>query len=951
MKQVSKFIYALIILIFDSYVTQAQPEKGTGGQAISNNESIPLDPQVKMGKLANGFTYYIRKNREPENRVVLYLVNKVGSMQETEEQRGLAHFLEHMCFNGTKNFPKHELLNYLQKSGVRFGADLNAYTGFDETVYQLPIAANNPELFKNALLVMRDWAHDVTLDAGEIDKERGVVLEERRGRLGAQQRILDKMMPVLFNNSLYADRIPIGSEEVLKTFPYETLRKFYSDWYRPDLQALVVVGDINVKTVEKMIIEKFSDLKNPQPEKPRTEYLIPLLNKNQFQVITDAESPGTRIEIHLKQQVTPFITWADYNKRLLRSILNDLLASRFNEISQRENVPCTEIDARLSALISNIDEFILSVQPKPGETEQALRLLITEAERIKRYGFTKAELERSKANILTQLESAYKERASTPSDRYVNEYVQHFLKNEPSPGIEQEYNFLTKNLETFTVESVNLLCNQFIPLLLSGDSNRDIFVIANEKDKSALPSGDTINQLIKETSEANVEAYVDKSTDKTLLSEKPAPGKIISERVLEKINVTELVLSNGIKVLLKPTSFKKDQILFSATSPGGTSLVNDDDFIAASLLPPVIVASGVGNFSATALGKWMAGKNVFVAPAMTPLHEGFNGSTSPKDLETALQLVNLYFTKPRKDLVAFNTFIEKTAIELTNTGNIPEAVFQDTIEAVSSGYHLRTIKPTPVQLKAITLEKVMSIYRDRFADASDFTFVFVGNFEINSIKPLLELYLGSLPALNRKEQWKDVKQDLVTGLISRKVYKGLDQKARVSLIFSGDIEFNQTEQLRINTLCEVLQLRLVDRLREEESGIYNVQVLPQVLKYPSGKYNVTINFACDPGNVELLILATHTELGKLRMDGAIPEDMQAINAQHKIGIEQGFRSNDFWISTLTKKIQNDGVPEEIAELKSIVLKIKSGDINEAANKYLSGTNYMRFVLLPEEELK
>ena len=541
---------------------------------------LPLDPNVKVGKLSNGFTYYIRKNSEPANRATLSLVNKVGSVLETEEQRGLAHFLEHMCFNGTKHFPKNKLIEYLGEAGVRFGADLNAYTGFNETVYQLPIPLDKPGLLKNAMQILRDWAQDATLDEEEIDKERGVVLEERRLRLGAQQRIQDQLFPVIFNNSRYSNRLPIGTEEVLKNCSYESLRKFYKDWYRPNLQALIIVGDINIKAIEKMIIDKFSDLKNPQQELPRTEYSILLLNKNQFSAITDIEQPEMSIDVQFKNRAGSLITEDDYRKKIIQSVFNAMLTDRLNELGLQENMPFTELSGSISGIVADLDAFGMAVKPKPGETEKAFKALWTELERIKRFGFTTTELSRAKANMLSLMESAFKEKDKTPSDQFVKEYVQHFLKGDASPGIEFEYNLYKTSLERIFVEDVNHFFSHWY-----GDTNRDITITANEKDKASLPSEALINQWIKETGETNITAYIDNAIDNILMPVKPVAGKVASEKKIPEINATELALSNGIKVILKPTTFKKDEILFSASSPGGLSLVSDDKFYAANFTP------------------------------------------------------------------------------------------------------------------------------------------------------------------------------------------------------------------------------------------------------------------------------------------------------------------------------------------------------------------------------
>lgn len=919
------------------------------GQGNSDIETlIAPSSKVKIGKLPNGFTYYIQKNKKPANRVVFYLANKVGSVLETEEQRGLAHLLEHMCFNGTKNFPKNELVNYLQKAGVRFGADLNATTGFDETIYQLPVQSDDKEVLRNAIQILRDWAQDVTLDGEEIDKERGVVLEEKRQRLGSSQRVQDKLMPVLVNNSRYASRLPIGTEEVLKNFSHETLRQFYRDWYRPDLQALVVVGDIDVKAVEKMIVSKFSDLKSPASKPERTEYNIPLLNKNQFFSVTDDEAAGADITIHLKHQAGNLRTEEDFKQSMLKSLFNQMLAGRFSELYQQENIPFVGISGSITKLIGNLGSFTFSVQPKPGEYEKAFKVLWTEIERIKRFGFLPSELERAKTNFITSYESANKERDNTPSDSYVREYVRNFFTGEAIPGIEFEYEFYKKNVPAVTINNLSSLFRQFFT-----ETNRDIIVTANTKDKDLLPSENVILQWMKDTEHATVGAYIDKEDNDELLSSLPTAGSIVSEKKLwGKAGITELILNNGVRVLLKPTDFKKDEIRFSAVSAGGASLIDDSNFHAAGFATAVIGASGIGNFNTTALQKKLTGKKVGISPLISAVSEGFAGSSSPEDFETALQLLYLYFTKPRKDPVIFNSLKERFSINYNNAKDLPGTIFGDTIASVSSGYHYRNRRATPAEIDKIELDKVIEIYKDRFSDAGDFTFVFAGSFEIEKVKPLIARYLGSLPGFGRKEEPKNLKQDIAKGIHSRKIFKGKEQQARVVLMLGGEYAPDATTNAQLSTLAAVLRIRLLERLREQESGVYSVSADTRLRKRPSGEYVININFICDPKNVELLILSVFSEIGKIKREGALQEDIDKIRAAAKQQKPRVLKENGFWLSHISTNVM-EKTEDEIENIfdDSQWKKITPESLQATAKKYLNGENYMRFVLLPDVTVK
>ncbi|OQP61118.1 hypothetical protein A3860_05210 [Niastella vici] len=909
----------------------------------SNENAIPLDPKIKTGRLSNGFTYYIRKNIHPANQVVFYLVNKVGSIVETDNQQGLAHFMEHMCFNGTRHFPKNELVDYLQKAGVRFGADLNASTGFNETIYQLPVPADK-EVIRNAIQILRDWARDASLAADEIDKERGVVIEEKRQRLGSFQRVQEKVSPVLLNHSRYVTRLPIGTDEVLKNFDHDTLRKFYYDWYRPSLQALIVVGDINEKEMEKMIISKFSDLQNPVGAPNRTEYSIALTGNNQYLAVTDEETPATSISIYMKHAAGKMKTLDDFRKHMLQSLLNDIISSRFNEISQQEHAPFYQIGGGINAVLANVNSFTLTVQPKQGREEDAFKALWIEMERIKRYGFLPSELERAKINFLTRYEDINKTKDITHSRQYVEEYVRNFLEGEASPGISYEYEFYKKNIAAVTVNDLAMLFNQVFK-----ETNRDIIISANEKDKSLIPAEDKILQWMNEATKENMTAYADKPAADELMPVLPVPGKIISEKKLYgKAGITEIKLNNGVRVLLKSTDFKKDEIQFAGISPGGTSQVGDSDFLSISLASAIISASGVGNLSRQAIGKKMAGKKVIVAPVISTYSEGVNGTTDAKDIETALQLVYLYFTRPRKDIASFGQLKERMLASYENTKNLPGTIFGDTVSNVSSGYHIRNQKPTPGQINALQLDTIIKLYKERFSDAGDFTFVFVGNFDVEKIKPLLEQYLGSLPSAGRVEKLKDLKLDIARGIHSCKIFGGKEPQARVLLMLSGAYHPDALINFELNVLAGVLRLRLLERLREEIGGIYSLDINPVLRRIPTGEYNFSINFICDPANVELLILSVFGEIGKIKSTGALQDDIDKLKAASKLQKARAIKENGYWLSLISSSVLQ-GTEEEIEDVynENLWKEITTESLKEVAIQFLNGENYMRFVLLPE----
>ncbi|MFM6977057.1 MAG: M16 family metallopeptidase [Sphingobacteriaceae bacterium] len=938
-------IYVLAIAI--SFSGQALAQKQLSPKVKRTQaaiKAIPLDAQVKTGKLPNGFTYYIRKNTEPKNRATLYLANKVGSILENDDQQGLAHFMEHMSFNGTKNYPKNDLVNYLQKAGVRFGADLNAYTSFDETVYQLPIPTDDPEVFKNGLQIMRDWAQDATLDVEEINKERGVVLEEKRLGKGAAQRMQQQYLPMLFNNSRYAKRLPIGTEEVLKNFKPEVIKQFYADWYRPDLQALIVVGDMDVAQVESMIKAKFSDLKKPAKARLRTDYNIPLSGKNQFITVTDKEFPVTVAQIIVKHPEMVIRTDEDYRKSTIRSLMNRMMQARFSELTKQANPPFLQAAGGVSGFLAGLDAFNVSMVAKPGEFEKGFKAALTETERIKKYGFTQTELDRAKQAYLIQMESSLKEKDKTASDAFVNEYLRHFLKGEASPGIDYEFKLANAQVPEITLTQVNTLARQYIT-----DTNRDIIVMGPEKDKATMPAEALINTWVASVAQSDIKPYVDQVSDKPLLAVKPKSATIIAENKIPELGVTELTFSNGVRAVLKPTDFKNDEINFSAYSPGGTSLYSDADYQSAVNAASIIGRSGVGEFNALQLPKLLNGKKVSVAPYISERSEGISGYASPKDLEIALQLNYLYFTQPRKDTEIFKGFITQQKGGLANRENDPNSVFTDTVAAVLGNYNFRRTGPSLAKVEQINLDRAFEIYKERFADAGDFTFVFVGSFDVDKIKPLLAQYLGGLPAIARKEEAKNLGIKSPEGKIYKTVYKGTEPKATVRLVFTGDYNYTPDNNNLLEALGEVLQIKLIERLREDEGGVYSPGAFFNYGKYPTGRYSFTIAFGCGPENVEKLIAASLDEINKIKKNGALAVDLEKFMAEERRSTEVQLKENSFWLSYLVGQYQNNEDQKMILSYLEALKKVTPEALKAAANQYLSGANYIRLVLEPEKK--
>ncbi len=906
-------------------------------------QKIPLDTAVHAGTLANGFTYYIRQNNEPKNRVFLYLVNKVGSVLEDDDQQGLAHFMEHMNFNGTTHFPKNELVSYLQKSGVRFGADLNAYTSFDETVFQLPIPADDPTILKNGFQIMRDWAQDATLDSIEIDKERGVVLEEQRLGRGAGERMRRIYFPVILNRSRYAERLPIGTVDIIKYSPYSAIRRFHSDWYRPDLQALVVVGDIDPVKTEILIRQLFSDLRKPINEKFRTEYKVGLTGENHFLSITDPEMPQIVMQIIVKHKEELLITEPDYILSMRRQLFNMMVAQRFAELSQTQNLPFIEAGANIDGFLGGLDAFTFEIALKKDKMDAGFLSAWEAIEKIKRFGFTASELERAKQNYLSNIESSFKEKDKTNSESFVGEYQRNFLHQEASPGISWEYNFVKNNIGSITLDQINAITKEYIR-----DDNRDILLMAPEKDKSSLPDSSTVAGWMNMISNKNLTAYVDEVNHLPLISTVPTAGTITNTKTIKEVGVTELTLGNGIKIICKPTNFKNDEIRFAAFSPGGSSLYPDLEFQNAKNAA-LIAGFGLGNFDPAQLNKQLTGKRVQVGPYIDERNEGLQGFSSPKDLETAMQLIWLYFTSPRKDSAIFNNIVNNAREMIANRYSDPKNVFTDTVNYILGNYNYRRTPPSIEKLNQLNLEKLYSIYKDRFSDAGGFTFVFVGSFNIDSLRPLLEKWLGSLPSLSRHETARDLGIHIPAGQLTKKVYKGSEDKATVRMVFSGDYTFTAENNLELAALKEVLAIKITQHLREDESEVYSPSVQVVYNKYPQNRYAFTVSFGCAPANADHLMNGVMKELAIVRQNGPTQEDLDKFKAEYRRVHELQQTQNDYWLTTLLNTYQNNEQPSEISNNEKLIYKLTPASLQKAAKKYLTENNVLKFELLPEQK--
>ncbi|MBV7530932.1 pitrilysin family protein [Chitinophaga sp. sic0106] len=905
---------------------------------------IPLDTAVRTGRLPNGFTYYIRKNAEPQQRALFYLVNKVGSILEDDDQQGLAHFMEHMNFNGTTHFPKNELVDYLQKVGVRFGADLNAYTSYDETVYQLPIPTNNPALVTKGIEIMRDWAQGALLETDDINKERGVILEEKRLREGLGARLQEKTMPVILNNSKYTYRSPIGTDTILKTFPVAAIRRFYHDWYRPDLQALIIVGDINPDQVEQQVKQQFASLKNPENARPRPDYTIQLTGKNQWLRMTDPEITATQLEILVKHPGTELKTTTDYLNAVKRGLFNQMMAYRLSELSQQANLPFLGVKAGIGNLTGGLEQFGFSVTAKPGKLEEAFEMAWSQMEQVKRYGFTQQELDRAKTGYMTNLEKARKEVSKTPSSSYVAEYQQHFLQGAATPGFEWEYNFMKKEMPAINLADIQEVARQYI-----ASTNRDIFVAGPEREKANLPDSAAVAGWLAKVGASSLQQYKEVAANDVLLSKVPAGGKIVSRTKIPTVGAEQLTLSNGVKVWLKPTTYKNDQIQFMSFAPGGINKYSNADYPTASNTIGIIAGSGLADFSPIQLLRMLNGKSAAVGAYIGGRSQGINGGCTADDLETALQLIYLRYTAPRKDTVLFENAIARSREQIRNKYDNPGNVFSDTVSTVLSNYHYRLSPITQERLDSVSLDKAYDIYRDRFADAADANFVFVGNFNTDSIAPLLATYLGALPALNRHEQPVILHSSVPKGKLIKTVEKGQDNKATVLLVYNGDCKYSEEESMQLQALSEILQYRLLTSLRETAGEVYTPSVQGGMTREPDQRFSINVSFGCAPEHVEHLVGLVQEDINNLQKNGATGDELLKYKAGLRQQYELQVKSNEFWLQYIAGSVEKKEELKPLPDVEKRLNKLTGSSISKASKRYLSGDNCIRFVALPEKK--
>ncbi len=927
----------LLVLLAGFVFSQAQ---------LKLTEKIPLPSDLIIGKLPNGLTYYVKKNGKPEKKLELRLVVKAGSILEDDNQQGLAHFMEHMNFNGSKHFPKNELVNYLQTIGVKFGADLNAYTSFDETVYILPIPSDKPEIVEKGFTVLEDWAGRALLTDEEIDKERGVVLEELRIGKGSGERMRNQYFPKLLNGSKYAERLPIGKEELLKTFKPDVLRKFYADWYRPDLMAVVVVGDIDPQEAVAKIKAHFGDLVNPKVERPRPA-IIPIIARQKEEVMSIGDKEGEQTQIQFINFIKPSkeqIYWADYKKDMVKSLFGQMYNDRLQELSQKPNPPFLYAFSGFGAFLKGYESFTSTAITGKGDVKLTLEAMLTESERIKKFGFTAPELERAKISYLNNYEQMAKEVGKTNSNMVLGEFIRHFLVNEPIPGIETEYAFVKQNLPLIDLKEVNELATQ-----MDGGQKKFVLITGPEKRDVPVPSNTDLLALLDNASHIDVKAYAEKKVASSLIDKAPVGGKILNESRDTDLGITKLTLSNGVNVTIKSTNFKNDEIFLLSSRSGGSNQYGIKDKYNALLASTVVSEMGVKDLTPVDLQKFLSGKTVRVNPIIQGTSEGFFGSSSKKDFETALQLIYLYATQPRKDEALFSSYITKQKSMMGGILQNPNYFFQDSLQKVLTQNNPRAVGFLlhPEEYSLVDMNRCYAIYKEIFGNADGLNFYLIGNVDINEAKPLIETYLGSLPGNKVTHNYVDLGIRPPKGKVTFTVKKGKEAKSLVELTFTGESNYDPEENNYLQAAIEVLQIKVIEKLREEMGGVYGASVSGGLFKIPYQNYSISFTIPCGPENVDKLIAATIELIKNLQTNGPSEIDLGKVKEGWKKKYEEDIKTNIYWASILNSAEINKTDPKRILTYEKRVDAITADTVKKMALKYFDLNNFITGILLPE----
>lgn len=938
MKTRPNFVFSVLATLLLSLLTAK-------AQQYDFSSKVPLDPKVKTGVLDNGMTYFIRSNKLPEKRAEFYIAHNVGAILEDDDQNGLAHFTEHMAFNGTQNFPKKALLDYLATIGVKFGQNVNAYTSVEQTVYNVSsVPLIREGILDSALLILHDWSNYISFEPNEVDLERGVIREEWRIYGSAYERMDIKLAPTIYKDSKYAKRNVIGDTAVINNFKYETIKNFYHKWYRPDLQALVIVGDFDAAVVEAKVKKLFNSIPAVQNPVPKETYPLPDNKEPLIGFASDPEAAYTDVSIYFKHEPVK-----DENKnlgymrtRLVQRFINSMFGQRMNEITRKENPPFISSYCYYGGFTRVKDAFTGYAQARNNEATKALRALLTEMERMKKYGFLPSELERAKADILRGYESAYMDRDKRKNRDLVQANIGYFLTKTPNPGIEFEYEFAKNIIPGITLDEINQTAKNYVR-----DDNVVITVTGPEKAGITLPVEAEIKAVLASYQNAKIDPYVDNLAGKKFMEKEPIPGKVIKTTENRELGTTEWTLSNGIKVVLKPTDFKEDELQVLICSFGGQSLLKDSDFPSALYLNRVVREMGVGDFSRTDLNKMLAGKRVNIYPWCADDAQGFNANMSPKDLETGLQLINLYLTKPRWNETDYNTYMEKEKVNYSNLEAEPRKAFSDTLTVMLNNHSKRYRPINKNILNEVSFEKIKSIYTDRFKTPADFVITFVGKINMENVKPLIEKYVASLPAVKRNEKWKDDGVRPPEGKITNDfVHENKTPRTSIYINYNGVVKYSAKEMLLMSALRHILELRYIDAIREEKGGSYHVGVSASIREFRRDAFNINISFDTDPKLADDLKAVVYKEIQKIIDNGPTEVDLQKAKEFFLKQRQEDLKENNWWCNYVLDEYyyhNNDVFKGFEEDVKNLTVK----SVQDFAKKILTQGNIVEVIMRPK----
>ena len=898
---------------------------------------VPFDQNVRRGKLENGLTYYIRHNEKPAQRANFYIAQKVGSILEEDDQQGLAHFLEHMAFNGTKNFPGKALLNYMEHNGVKFGENVNAWTSIEQTVYMLTnVPTTNMNLVDSCILILHDWSSFISLEGEEIDKERGVILEEMRQGQGAQMRIYEKMLPEIYPNSPYGHRLPIGTKEVVSGFDHEALRAYYHKWYRPDLQGIIIVGDIDVNEVENHLKSIFEDIPAPVNPAERIRFQVADNAEPIVSICTDPEETTYDVSVFYKHDIVPFEERGDV-QYWIKGYIDQLVATMYNnrleELTQKANPPFIYGGGYYSTFfISDTKDAWMSAavaKDKDG-IDEALNAIVAENKRMQQYGFTASEFERAKADLMKRIENQYDERDKQETGRIFRPILNHFLTNEPLMGIENEYMLLSQILPALPVEAIN----QYAAELIRED-NIVITLTAPEKEGEVLPTKAELLAMFNKAKEAEVEPYVETVSNEPLIATLPVKGAIESKKHDDTFDATVLTLKNGVTVIYKPTTFKDDEVLMNAYSFGGYSVMDQSDPYTLQEINSLATLGGVGNFSAIDLPKVLAGKKASVHPQIGSLTEGMSGNCSARDLETMLQLTYLYFTSPRSDEEAFQSYITRTKAMVANAESDPNTAFRDNLMFAMYDNHPLVKRMKAEDYDKVDYAKALKLYADRFKDANNFVFTFVGNINPETFEPLVEQYIGSLKTKKNDETWTANVPSITDKDVNSHYTKSMENPmVTCYMVYNGEMAYTMENQMKMQVLSDVMDIVYTEKIREDEGGTYGVGVNGNLTLRPKETFMFLIAFQTNKEMYEKLIGIAVAELQNVANQGPRPEDLKKVKEFLIKKHSEDLESNRYWMNCIQTQYRDGYNP--MANYEQIVNGITSDDVANMAKAVLKG---------------